>query len=104
MSAHAESLDEAPVPSLKRLWQSGPYGWNQALTRWYVLIPFFAIAATTPFITQYFVDTFGWTGGEYWLPASGRTSTRSSRASSCISTSRSWRPSPWSSSPRSDSR
>ncbi len=67
MSAHAEAFDEAPPPSLKRLWQAGPYEWNQALTRWYVLIPFFAIAATAPFITQYFVDTFGWTGGEYWL-------------------------------------
>jgi branched-chain amino acid transport system permease protein len=67
MSAHSEAFDEAPTPPLKRLWQAGPYGWNQALTRWYVLIPFFVIAATAPFITQYFVDTFGWTGGEYWL-------------------------------------
>lgn len=67
MSAPAEAFDAAPTPALKRLWQSGPYGWNQALTRWYVLVPFFAIAATAPLITQYFVDTFGWTGGEYWL-------------------------------------
>jgi branched-chain amino acid transport system permease protein len=65
MSAPAAAFDD--VPRLKRLWQSGPYGWNQALTRWYVLVPFFTIAATAPLITQYFVDTFGWTGGEYWL-------------------------------------
>jgi branched-chain amino acid transport system permease protein len=67
MSAPAEAFDEALTPRLKRLWQAGPYGWNQALTRWYVLVPFFAVAATAPIITQYFVDTFGWTDGEYWL-------------------------------------
>ena len=67
MSTQTEAFTEARTPRLRRLWQAGPYGWNQALTRWYVLIPFFALATTAPFITQYFVDSYGWTGGEYWL-------------------------------------
>ena len=58
---------EEPVPALKRLWQAGPAAWNAALTRPYVLIPFFLLAATAPLITQYFVDTLGWTGGEFWV-------------------------------------
>jgi branched-chain amino acid transport system permease protein len=32
-----------------------------------VLVPFFLLAATAPFITQYFVDNYGWTGGEFWV-------------------------------------
>ena len=67
MSAQTEAFEKATTRPLQRLWQAGPYAWNQALTRWQVLIPFFAIAATAPFITQYFVDTLDWTGGEYWL-------------------------------------
>jgi len=26
------------------------------------LIPFFLVAATVPLVTQYFVDSYGWTG------------------------------------------
>ena len=66
MSAQVETIEERP-PRLQRLWESGPAGWNAALTKPYVLIPFFALAATAPFITQYFVDNFGWTGGEFWV-------------------------------------
>lgn len=64
--ATAAPLEEHPS-WLRRLWLAGPYGWNQALTRPYVLIPFFLLAATAPFITQYFVDTYSWTGGEFWV-------------------------------------
>lgn len=67
MSAAAQELEEVSRSRLKRIWDAGPYGWNQALTRPYVLIPFFVVAATLPFITQYFVDTYSWTGGLYWL-------------------------------------
>ena len=38
---------------LKRLWESGPAGWNQALTRPSVLIPFFLVAAAIPLVLQY---------------------------------------------------
>jgi len=67
VSTPAQAVDEGPTPYLKRLWESRSLGWNHVLTRWYVVVPFFALAATAPFITQYFVDTFDWTGGEYWL-------------------------------------
>jgi len=66
MSAQAQALG-VEKPRLQRLWESGPAGWNAALTKPYVMIPFFAVAATAPFITQYFVDNFGWTGGEFWV-------------------------------------
>ena len=58
---------EEPVHSLQRLWRGGPAAWNAALTLPQVLIPFFLLAATAPFITQYFVDNYGWTGGEFWV-------------------------------------
>ena len=32
-----------------------------------VLIPFFVLVALLPFLTQYLTDTFGWTGGLFWL-------------------------------------
>ena len=66
MSAQAPAGDSAPS-RLQRLWESGPAGWNAALTKPFVLIPFFAIASCAPFITQFFVDNFGWTGGEFWV-------------------------------------
>ncbi len=66
MSAQAQAA-EVEKPRLQRLWESGPAGWNAALTKPYVMIPFFAVAATAPFVTQFFVDNFGWTGGEFWV-------------------------------------
>ncbi len=66
MSAQAQAIG-LEKPRLQRLWESGPAGWNAALTKPYVLVPFFVVAATAPFITQYFVDNFGWTGGEFWV-------------------------------------
>lgn len=66
MSAAADAL-EAERSRPQRLWESGPAGLNAALTKPYVLIPFFALAATAPFVTQFFVDNFGWTGGEFWV-------------------------------------
>ncbi len=67
MKAEPEPFEAETVPALKRVWESGPHGWNQALTRPFVLIPFFALAATLPFVTQFFVDNLGWTGGEFWI-------------------------------------
>ena len=58
---------EETTPALKRFWEAGPAAWNAALTRPHVLIPFFLLAATAPFVTQYFVDNFSWTGGEFWV-------------------------------------
>lgn len=67
MSASPAAIPDDQPSRLRRFWQSGPHGWNRTLTRPYVLIPFFLTATTAPFILQYFVDSFGWTGGAYWL-------------------------------------
>lgn len=55
------------TPLARRLWEAGAYGRNRLLTAPQFLIPFFLAAATVPLITQYFVDNYSWTGGEYWL-------------------------------------
>jgi branched-chain amino acid transport system permease protein len=62
MSRSAAELEEPPASGLRRLWRAGPYAWNQALTRPYVLIPFFVLAATFPLVTQYIEDNTAWTG------------------------------------------
>ncbi len=67
MSAQVQPVEEERQPRLQRLWESGPAGWNAALTKPYVLLPFFTLAATAPFVTQFFVDNFDWTGGEFWV-------------------------------------
>jgi branched-chain amino acid transport system permease protein len=51
---------------LKRLWESGPAGWNHALTRPRVLIPFFALAALLPLGLQYVEDNSRWTDAQFW--------------------------------------
>jgi len=51
---------------LKRLWESGPAGWNHALTRPAVLIPFFVVAALVPLALQYVEDNSSWTGAQFW--------------------------------------
>lgn len=55
------------MPWHKRLWESGPYGWNQALTKPQVLLPFFLVAAALPPILQYVGDNSAWTGAEFWI-------------------------------------
>jgi branched-chain amino acid transport system permease protein len=67
VSASPAVLSEDQPSRLRRVWEAGPYGWNRILTRPYVLIPFFVIAALVPFVLQYVVDNFGWVGGAYWL-------------------------------------
>ncbi len=57
MSAQPAPLESvATVHPLKRLWESGPSGWNHALTRPVVLIPFFIFAALVPLGLQYVED------------------------------------------------
>src|SRR5207253_8827841 len=56
----------ATVHPLKRLWESGPSGWNHALTRPVVLIPFFIFAALVPLGLQYIEDNSSWTDAQFW--------------------------------------
>lgn len=57
----AESTD-----SLRQLWHSGPAGWNRALTRARVLVPFFLAALAVPLVLQYVEDNSSWIGAQYW--------------------------------------
>ena len=64
----ASVAGEGPVRNRwRRLWLSGPSGLNDFLGRPRALAPIFLLAIPLPFVLQYFVDSFGWTGGEYWL-------------------------------------
>jgi branched-chain amino acid transport system permease protein len=63
----AEAVQGEKRSSLRQIWVAGPYAWNQALTRPVFLVPFFLVAAAVPLVTQYFVDSYGWTGGEFWV-------------------------------------
>src|SRR5262249_15186050 len=67
MTAGAEAVQGERRSSLRQIWVAGPYAWNQALTRPVFLVPFFVVAAAVPLVTQYFVDNYGWTGGEFWV-------------------------------------
>jgi len=67
MKAPARVVDVEPTAWHKRLWESGPYGWNQALTKPQVLVPFFAVAAAVPPLLQYIEDNSAWTGAEFWI-------------------------------------
>lgn len=67
MTAGAEAAQGERRSALRQIWVAGPYAWNQALTRPVFLVPFFLVAATVPLVTQYFVDSYGWTGGEFWV-------------------------------------
>lgn len=67
MSAQSPVADAETMPRLKRLWQSGPYGWNHALTTPQFLIPFFLVAAAIPPVLQYAGDNSAWTGAEFWI-------------------------------------
>ncbi|TME85416.1 MAG: hypothetical protein E6I43_06240, partial [Chloroflexi bacterium] len=67
MSAQPTPLDTAATTHpLKRLWESGPGGWNHALTRPVVLIPFFIFAALVPLGLQYIEDNSSWTDAQFW--------------------------------------
>jgi branched-chain amino acid transport system permease protein len=57
----AESTD-----SLRQLWHAGPAGWNRALTRARVLVPFFLAALAVPLVLQYVEDNSSWIGAQYW--------------------------------------
>jgi len=51
---------------MKQLWESGPAGWNKALTSPRVLIPFFVVALAVPLLLQYVEDNSSWIGAQYW--------------------------------------
>jgi branched-chain amino acid transport system permease protein len=67
MSAHSQAADSEPLHWLKRLWESGPYGWNQALTKPQVLLPLLIVASAVPLLLQYVEDNSAWTGAEFWI-------------------------------------
>jgi ABC-type branched-subunit amino acid transport system permease subunit len=66
------SVTPRPVPALdpphqlRRLWESGPAGWNKTLTSARVMIPFFVVALAVPLILQYIEDNSSWIGAQYW--------------------------------------
>jgi len=62
--AQAEAAES--TASLRQLWYSGPAGWNRALTRARVLIPFFLAALAVPLVLQYVEDNSSWIGAQYW--------------------------------------
>jgi branched-chain amino acid transport system permease protein len=66
MSAEPSSFHEEQSHPLKRFWEAGPTAWNQALTRPYVLIPFFVVAALVPLALQYVEDNSSWIGAQFW--------------------------------------
>src|ERR1700732_2180911 len=66
MSAEPVAFATDPTHPLKRFWDAGPAGWNQVLTRWFVLVPFFVVAALIPFALQYVEDNSSWTGTQFW--------------------------------------
>lgn len=66
MSAEAAAFESEPSHPLKRFWEGGPAAWNAVLTKPYVLIPFFVIAALVPFGLQYVEDNSSWYGAQYW--------------------------------------
>ena len=51
---------------LRALWQSRDR-LNDFLGRPRALVPILLVAVPLPFLLQYLVDSYGWTGGEYWL-------------------------------------
>ena len=64
-TAEPPAIEEEPTPR-QRVWESGPAGWNQALTRPQVLIPFFVIAAAVPLVLQAIEDNSSWIGAQFW--------------------------------------
>ncbi len=67
MSAQPAPTEVAEsTASLRQLWRSGPAGWNRALTRARVLVPFFLAALAVPLVLQYVEDNSSWIGAQYW--------------------------------------
>lgn len=66
MSAEPAAFDSEHAHALKRFWEAGPVAWNATLTRPYVLIPFFVVAALVPIVLQYIENNSPWIGAEYW--------------------------------------
>jgi branched-chain amino acid transport system permease protein len=66
------SANPQPVPAtdsghqLKQFWESGPAGWNKALTSARAMIPFFLAAFAVPFVLQWVEDNSSWIGAQYW--------------------------------------
>jgi branched-chain amino acid transport system permease protein len=65
VSAHV--ADAEPVHWLKRFWESGPYGWNRALTKPQVLFSLLIVTSAVPLLLQYVEDNSAWTGAEFWI-------------------------------------
>ena len=66
MSTEASTFEADHGHPLKRFWDAGPVAWNHVLTRPYVLVPFFAIAALVPLVLQYIENNSSWDGAEFW--------------------------------------
>ena len=66
MSAEPAGFEGDHGHPLKRFWEAGPTAWNAVLTRPYVLIPFFMVAALVPLVLQSIEDNSSWYGAEYW--------------------------------------
>lgn len=66
MSAAAAPREGSSNPAIKQLWESGPAGWNKALTSPRALIPFFVVALAVPLLLQYVEDNSSWIGAQYW--------------------------------------
>ena len=66
MSVQPATFESDASHPLKRFWEAGPAAWNHALTRPFVLIPFFVVAALVPFALQYVEDNSSWTGTQFW--------------------------------------
>src|ERR1700694_1549335 len=66
MTHRPATLDADPSHPLKLLWDAGPAGWNNAMTKPYVLVPFFIVAAAFPSVLQYIEDNSSWTGAQFW--------------------------------------
>jgi branched-chain amino acid transport system permease protein len=66
MSSQPAAFESDPSHPLRRFWESGPSGWNATLTRPYVLVPFFVVAALVPLVLQYIEDNSSWIGAQFW--------------------------------------
>jgi branched-chain amino acid transport system permease protein len=67
MSANSQPLPATEsTHQLKRIWESGPAGWNKTLTSPRALIPFFLVALAVPLALQYIEDNSSWIGAQYW--------------------------------------
>jgi branched-chain amino acid transport system permease protein len=66
VSAQAHETDLESIPRLKRLWDAGPYGWNQALTKPQALFSLLLVAASIPLLLEFIEANSAWIGAEFW--------------------------------------